>query len=224
MILTESLNLFKIDVKQGKLTSEEIFQKYLIDGPTYFFEKNAVYSTKEYTIKSLISEAFSVHIREVLIVGSAKLGFSLKPKNLFTEFDSLYFSTKLNKDKSDFDIAVISNELYEKIGRKLYNYTAAYRNKWEINEYYSEEKAKQFPVPICYKYFEYYTKGWFRPDFKPKGFEFCVEGTYEQLKGILYKNINRKIAIAIYQNWFYFKDYHISNIDHLKFKLNSQTI
>lgn len=224
MTFAERLNHFKNDIKQDKLTTEEIFHKHLIDGSTYFFEKNVSHSTNEYSIKSQISEAFSVHMREVLIVGSAKLGFSLKPNNLFREFDFLYSTTKLNKDKSDFDIAIISNELYEKIGHRLYNYTAAYRNKWKANEYYSGEKAKQFPVPICYKYFEYYTKGWFRPDFKPQGFEFCTIGQYENLKGNLCKKINRKIGIAIYQNWFYFKDYHTSNIEKLKLKLNSHTI
>jgi hypothetical protein len=223
MAIAENVESFKADIKHGKLNTEEIFQKFLIDGPTYFFEKDKS-SSKEYLIRSIIAEAFSVHIGDVLIIGSAKLGFSLKPQNLFKEFDSLYATTKLNKDKSDIDIAVVSDNLYENIGRKLYNFTGAYQNKWKANEYYSEEKAKQFPVPICYKYFEYYTKGWFRPDFKPQGFEFCSKGKYEELKGILYNNLNRKIGIAIYKDWFYFKDYHISNIDKLKLKINTQTI
>src|SRR5882757_9909968 len=110
MAIIENLGFFKTDIKQGKLTAEEIFEKYLIKSPTYFFEKN--YRTnplKENSIKSIVSKAFSVNLNEILIVGSGKLGFSLKPKNLFNEFDLLYTTSKLNKDKSDLDIAVVSN-------------------------------------------------------------------------------------------------------------------
>ncbi|MBB1283224.1 hypothetical protein HRH25_02480 [Flavisolibacter sp. BT320] len=224
MTIQERLLLFKTDIREEKLNPEEIFQKHLIELPTYFFQGYLNDPSLEYTIKSLISKTFSTHIREVLIVGSGKLGFSLKPNNLFNEFDSLYSRSKLNKDKSDLDIAVISNSLYESIGRKLYNYTAAYRDQWRVNEYYSEGQIKRYNVPICYKYFEYYTKGWFRPDFKPQGFEFCVDGKYQDLKGLLYKKLNRKVGIAIYQNWFYFMDYHLTNINNLRYKLNSQTL
>ncbi len=224
MTVAERLKLFKTDLKQGILNPEEIFQKHLIDGITYYFQREDSHPSLEYSIKSIISEAFAVPIREVLIIGSGKLGFSLRPDNLFNEFDFLYSSSKLNKDKSDLDIAVVSNRLHENIGKRLYGYTAAYQKKWKTNEYYSEEKAKVLPVPLCYKYFEYYTKGWFRPDFKPQGFEFCTNGRYEELKGKLYKTINRKVGMAIYQNWFYFMDYHVSNISNLKFKLNSEKI
>ncbi len=222
MKIQQRLENFKKDVSLGKLSREEIFQKYLIDGIPYFFEEYISKPEMEGALKTEISLAFSVDLHEVITVGSGKLGFSLNPKNLFSEFDSLYSTTKLNKDKSDIDIAVISNSLYEGIGKRMYNYTGAYREKWRSNEYYSEERAKQFPVPICYKYFEYFTKGWFRPDFKPNGFEFCANGGYEDLKRSLYRQINRRVRIAIYQNWFYFMDYHVSNIKNLEIKLKTQ--
>jgi hypothetical protein len=224
MAILENLNLFKTDIKQGILNAEEIFEKYFIEGPTYFFQNYYTNPLKENLIKAIISKAFSVNLDQILIVGSAKLGFSLKPKNLFNEFDLLYTTSKLKKDKSDHDIAVVSSDLYEKIGKELYNYTAAYQKKWMANEYYSKETSGKFPVPICYMYFEYYTKGWFRPDFKPQGFEFCSRGRYEDLKRKLYNELGRKIGIAIYQDSFYFKDYHISNIKNLRFKLNSEKI
>jgi hypothetical protein len=224
MTIIERVENFKIDIKQEKLNSEEIFQKHLIDGPTFFFHEFLNEPSTELIIKSIISKTFSVSVHEVLIVGSGKLGFSLKPKALFNEFDFLYSSTRLNKNKSDLDIAIVSTELYESIGKSLYGYTSGYKNKWYLNEYYPAAKAKQFQVPICYKYFEYFTKGWFRPDFKPKGFDFCITGSYEDLKGMLYRKIDRKVRLAIYQNWFYFMDYHISNINNLKLKLKTSVL
>ena len=152
MTTKERLDLFKRDLIVGKLTHEEILQKYLIDGPTYFFQEHLRDASLEYSIKSVIAEAFSVHLREVIVVGSGKLGFSLKPKNVFNEFDHLYSITKRNNDKSDLDIVVISNNLYNEIGRKMYHFTLAYKNKWRTNEYYSKERADEEEIPICYQY------------------------------------------------------------------------
>jgi|SRR5579871_153778 len=224
MTITARIESFKSDIRQSKYSSEQIFQKHVIDGPAYFFENYFKDPSIENTTKSIIANAFSVHVRETIFVGSGKLGFSLKPGNVFNGFDTAFHLTKLNKDRSDLDVAIVSNNLFETLGKKMYNYTAAYKEKWKHNEYYDLEKMRQFSVPICYKYFEYHTKGWFRPDFKPQGFECCTNGSYQNLKGDLYLRLKRKVGIAIYQNWFYFMDYHLSNIDDLKLKLNSVTI
>lgn len=224
MNITERIKLFKSDLRQETLNYEAIIQKHLIDAPTYYFENYIKIPSAENSLKSLIAQSFSINKEEVFIIGSGKTGFSFKPNNLFKEFDYKYSLSKLIKDKSDLDIVIISSKLYELIGRNMYNYTAAYNDKWKNNEYYSFEKARQFPVPICYKCFEYYTKGWFRPDFKPYGFEFCEKGSFEELKRNIYKIIGRKGTIAVYQNWFYFSNYHITNIKNLSLKLKTEKV
>ena len=224
MSIKERIEFLKTDLRQEKLDYEEMFQKHLIDVSTYFFHENLQKPNSENKLKSIIAQSFSVKVEEIYIVGSGKIGFSLKPSNLFNEFDNKYSLSKLISDRSDLDIVIISNDLYEAIGKSMYNYTAAYNTKWKKNEYYSIEKAKQFSVPICYKCFEYYTKGWFRPDFKPYGFEFCSNGSFEELKRKMYKIINRKGTIAVYQNWFYFSNYHIANIRNLSLKIKKSTL
>jgi len=224
MSIKERIELFKADLRQEKLDYEEVFQKHLIDVSTYYFHETKLNPDNEHKLKSIIAQSFSVNADEIYIVGSGKTGFSLKPSNLFKEFDYKYSISKLIKDMSDLDIVIISNTLYESIGKSMYNYTGAYNKKWGNNEYYSIEKARQFPVPICYKCFEYYTKGWFRPDFKPYGFEFCNKGSFEELKRKMYRIINRKGTIAVYQNWFYFSEYHISNIKNLSLKIKRNIV
>lgn len=211
--------MFKKDIIENKLNPEQVVKKYLINGSCYYFEEIYKKPNIEKRLKELLAEAFSVNTSDIFIVGSGKVGFSLKPKNLFNSFDYKYSLTKLNKDKSDLDIVIISKKLYDSIGESLYNYTAAYNEKWKNNEFYTLEKAKQFPVPLCYKCFEYYTKGWFRPDYKPFGFDFCNKGSFENLKRDIASLTNRKGTIAIFQNWFYFSNYHITNIKNLSLKV-----
>lgn len=220
----EELNEIKTDMLKGALSYEEVFQKHIVDGSSYFFDNIIKDLSKEYKTKSIISSYFSIPIHEIKIVGSAKLGFSLNPSNLFNKFDSLYETTKKIKDKSDIDIAIISNELFDTIGMTVFNFTNSYNQKWSKNEYYFDDRLLKFKVPICYKFFEYYTKGWFRPDFKPPGFDFCFKGTYEEMQREILSTYKRKVNIGLYKNWFYFKEYHINNLKKLSFRVKNEIL
>ena len=217
----KKIDLFKEDLLKGKLTLEEIFQKYIVDGNAYLFQQHLGDPDKEYQIKSIIADHLDVHIHEIVFVGSGKLGFSLKPKNLFNLFDEKFSQTKVNSDKSDLDIAVISSNLYNSIGKSMHEYTDSFKNKWLSNEYHQKN---EFDVPLCYKYFEYFSKGWFRPDMKPTGFEFCVINSYPKLQSKLYILLKRKASIGIYSEWHYFKHYHVQHLEHLTKLINTTTI
>jgi hypothetical protein len=179
---------------------------------------------KEYLIRSIIANHLGVHINEVIFVGSAKLGFSLNPTNLFNKFDSKYEISRINKDKSDLDIAIVSYDLFEYISKGIFNYTDSFRFNWKENEFYFGDKLTRFSVPINYKYFEYYSKGWFRPDFKPRGYEFCPKESYETLKRKIFYEFKRKMSLGIYKDWFYFKNYHINNLNTLSMRVQSEII
>lgn len=224
MNIDSKIKSLKQDLIRQRLSLEELFQKYIIDGDTYFFSSIIQDIELEYKIRTIISNALGVHINQVKIVGSGKLGFSLNPKNLFNPFDNLFNQTNLKKDKSDLDIAVISPDLFNFIGKSLFEFTNSYRDKWEFNEYYDLETAKRFDVPICFKFFEYYTKGWFRVDFKPIGFDFCEEENFEQLKQKVQSKTGRKLGLGIYQDWYYFKYYHMNNLIYLKSKVKTDII
>ena len=224
MTIQNRIQCLKSDLQKSTLSHEEIFQKHIVNGDNYFFSEIIKDLDREYKIKSVIAEYLGTHINEVVFVGSCKLGYSLKPKNMFNEFDFQFKQTSIRKDKSDLDIAIISSTLFDSIGKSVFNYTDSFKNKWTENEYYKTESITDFNVPICYKFFEYYSKGWFRPDMRPRGFEFCVKNSFEELKRLLYKEFNRKVGIAIYKDWFYFKDYHINNLKILSHRVKTDII
>ncbi|MCB0725531.1 MAG: hypothetical protein KDC73_12615 [Ignavibacteriae bacterium] len=225
--IDEKITLFKEDIKSQKLSPEEVFQKHIIDGNSFFYEVYQNDLDSEYKAKKTITDFLITDINNIRIIGSAKLGYSLKPNNLFKLFDAKYEETNQNKDKSDIDIAIIDDIVFERISKKLFEYTNSYSmsERWSENEYYNGNKLDRFEgIPLCFKYFEYYTKGWFRPDMKPQGFEICDNSNYEELKKIFFMNHKRKISLAIYKNWFYFKDYHLNNIKSLSFRIQSEVI
>src|SRR5436853_276233 len=56
-----------------------------------------------------ISTLLDVHAAEITLVGSAQLGFSLRPNQLFRAF----------RDESDLDVVVASSELFDGAWRDL---------------------------------------------------------------------------------------------------------
>ncbi|MBW8684694.1 hypothetical protein [Chitinophaga rhizophila] len=218
--VNNKIDAFKRDIQSWILTPEELFQKYVVDGHTYFFEYVIKDIEKEYKIKSLIANYLGVHLHEVIFVGSGKMGFSLNPNHLWSLFDSRYEKSKIIRDKSDLDIAVISGPLFEKIGRGIHEFTNGFKNKWTRNEYNSVYSQ----IPLHYKYCEYFSKGWFRPDMKPDGYEFCIKNSYTELKRDLFHQFKRKAGLGIYQDWYYFKHYHIENIKSLSLKVETTVI
>ncbi len=225
MITTaERIDSLKTDLRNESLSFEQLFQKHIVDSQCFFFNSIIKDTKKEYEIRGLIANSLGVHINEVIIVGSAKLGFSLSPKKLYNEFDSKFNQTKIFRDKSDLDIAVISPDLFKDLNIRIYNYTNSFKFKWHENEYYNGSKLNDFNVPINYKFFEYHTKGWFRPDFKPRGFEFCTNSSYENLKKQIIDTTGRKIGLGIYKNWFFFKNYHIENLKILQTLMKSEIV
>ena len=216
------------DLKQNKLTEEQLFQKHVIDSESYFFGSLLNNIDEEYTIKKIISENLDVHINDIVLVGSAQLGFSVKDSKLFAEFDSDFLKSKRRKDQSDLDIAIISPKLFDYIENSVYNFTSNYKTKWTESDFYNAKVVEsRFKVPLAYVYFEYFVKGWFRPDMKPKGFDVLLNKKKKSLNEItiiLKKRLNRKVALGIYKNWNYFKAYHEKRLTELRLKYKTDAL
>ncbi|MCY1497729.1 hypothetical protein D3C87_44870 [compost metagenome] len=196
------LDKFKEDCFSSK--SDSIVQRYLIESSTYFFKE--IEKGKEYDFKKEIASILNVHIRDIVIVGSAKLGFSLKPDNsdlglyLFKEFDH-NFKNKLSEKKSDLDIAIVSSYLFDKEIKNLYDHTGFYKNNWSDRN----SLAK------------YVLKGRLNIRFLPLDFQFTKELLEVQEK---YKMLyGREVNLEIYKSWHYFETYHQENIKTIQVNL-----
>lgn len=86
-----------------------------------------------------VSDHFGVHPSEVVVVGSAKLGFSIAPMKPWRPFG----------DTSDIDVAVVSDRLFEQYWRRTADYARRDRG-WDS-------------APFA----RYLFAGWIRPDKLP---------------------------------------------------------
>jgi len=186
------------------LKSDSIVQRYLIEDSSYFFQKIEI--GKEYDFKKEIASILNIHIREIVIVGSGKLGFSLKPDAsnlglyLFKEFD-YNFKNNISEKKSDLDVAIVSSFLFDKEIKNLYDHTDFYKNAWSNRN----SLAK------------YVLMGRLAIRFLPVDFQFTKEILEVQEK---YKMLyGREINLEIYKSWHYFETYHQENIKTIQVNL-----
>lgn len=134
------IDQFKNDVMI--LGDSELINKYYLSGSAFALDDN-----KHYKLRQSIADYFKVDYPQVFIVGSAKLGFSIKPKRRFKPF----------YDQSDIDIVVVSSCLFEKIWKEVFIFE-------KNGGYWS--KMKDFK--------NYHFQGWIRPDMLPLQPSFCL--------------------------------------------------
>ncbi len=214
----ENVILSKLEIKELydfkqeclKNTAEMIAQKYLIEGSSYFF---SLYydGHEEYLFKKELALSLNVHLRDICIVGSAKLGFSIKPdKNQpgfypFKCFDE-DFDKGLKDEKSDIDVAVISSILFDRQIQRIYEHTSCYDKNLITNQEIRSLGS-------------YVLKGWVYPKVLPRTYQ--LDGEYIKVKDTYEKAFGREINIGIYKSWYYFEMYHQNNIKNLYLNLIS---
>lgn len=202
----EVLRKFKQDCQN--MQPDVVVQKHLIDGACYFFN-NLPELHEEFEFKKTIAVALGAHIRDVAIVGSGKLGFSLKPTRdtpglyEFNKFDKKY-ELDPNEQKSDLDVVVISKDLFDNQLEELYRFTAAYKNTK-----FSSAQLKEFA--------KYALKGWIRPEMVPQ--DYSTTKNIVVLSHDLSSKYQRPVNIGIYKSWYYFEQYHISNVQNISLNL-----
>lgn len=191
-----------------KCKPDILVQKYIIENEAYFFNKFE--NRDEFEFKKDIASLLDVHIRDIVIVGSGKLGFSIKPEKdvpglyLFKEFDFDFKLSQENK-KSDLDIAIISSNLFDKEIKNLYNYT----NFYDIRYLWKERTDLA----------KYALKGRLATRFLPVSFQLTEEIKNTQEKYQMH--YGRTINLEIYKSWHFFETYHQENIKNIQVNLIS---
>lgn len=168
-----------------KYNSNRIFKKYLVNDTCY-----ALSNDEQMLLREEISKRFNIDYQNIIIVGSAKLGFSIKAKRRFMNFC----------DTSDIDIALISKDLFEKIWLEVSRYFSS-MGEYEEGNNYCNYLAKN---------------GWIRPDklpniqIKDEWFEFFRELTNSGKYG------DYKISAGLYYNYSFLEEYQLKCIDQCK--------
>lgn len=184
-----------------------IVQEHLIDGTSFFFD--TIRRGEEFEFKKDLAKSLGAHIRDIVIVGSGKLGFSIKPNKdipSFYQFKKFDFDHDRNieEEKSDLDVAIVSSSIFDRQLVNIYEHTNSYSN----GDYKGSNKNS---------FANYILKGWLRPDYIPNDYSISpeIESVQEKYKMKYGRNVN----IGIYKSWYFFEKYHQNNIKNIQLNL-----
>jgi predicted nucleotidyltransferase len=182
---------FKVILHDLTLSDQAIVRQYITDGaPFVFHDENAKY----FRLRQLIANFFSTHPHSVFMIGSAKLGFSINPKHLWSPF---------TKD-SDIDMVIVSSALFDEFWKDLYYFNIDLTVR-------SEDEVKQY-----HKFLKYFFRGWLRPDLFPFSYT-KKDYWYEFFKKISYREFgDYKIRGAVFRDFDFYEKYHEKNISTIR--------
>ncbi len=137
------LNSFKSSLKTQ--ASAAIVQRHILSGTCYIVDDHGYFK-----IRQRIAEKYAIHPNAIVMVGSAKLGFSIKPSRRYGHFG----------EQSDIDLAIVDDKLFDQVWKAVNGYALEKRYWPQQNEFCNSLLA-----------------GWIRPDLLPPSshFKFCNE-------------------------------------------------
>ena len=184
-----------LDNLKKELTSNEVsivVNKYILGGNPICFGGREILILQ---LKKDLTEHFNIHIKNIEIVGSAKLGVSLGSDKLGKLFDA----------QSDIDIAVVSSELFDIAWFELM--------KLESISYKLNEKDRSF-LKDCSNLI---SKGFISPDKLPKISNFSK--IWWKIFSELSNNDKyeyKKIRGRLFKDWWFAERYYSTQLNRLK--------
>ena len=174
---------FRKDLKT--LSSRGVFRRHIV------LRNSVILSDDQYfNLKETICTKYNINFTDVLMVGSAKLGFSIKPTRQWGVFS----------DDSDIDIAIVNRDLFESFWADLYEYS----------------KSGAF-WPEFHNFRKYFFRGWIRPDKFPPSHMFSRSLDWWEFfneTGRSRKFTNYPIRAGLYYNWDFLEAYQCLCIEH----------
>lgn len=144
---------------------------------------------KYYDLRNVVSDHFDVHPNEVILVGSAKLGFSIAPHKEFRPFG----------DNSDLDVAIISPRLFDTFWVQLFDYSRS-GALWE--------KLDDFE--------QFLFRGWIRPDLFPREISLASDW-WDFFLGLTRSGQYRyQVRGALYRSWHCIECYHVERVEEMQ--------
>lgn len=191
------------DFKNNLLTKDvkKVYRRYLLGHDIWLFREHIAptdFAQRYDDFKIYISEKLNLHVNNIAIVGSAKLGFSLAPDNNFRKF---------NED-SDIDIVIVSQSLF--------------KQSWDA--YFDLKQKGYLPTyaPVAKDIFRRFVN-LKNPDIRSTFFDEwtrIVEPCKKDLQVLF--SIPHDINYRIYDSWESVEQYHCSGLEALKNKLEAE--
>ena len=183
---------FKTDLLA--LTPEDIFARYIAPDTCM-----GLTNVDERSLRARIAERFEIELASVIIVGSAKLGFTLTHKKAASEGDQDRPPFSPFSENSDVDVAIVSDHLFDSIWKRCFEF-------WHSSGYGRSDgywpRGKHFR--------DYVFRGWMRPDhlpsegsftYKSEWFDFFRLLTSERAAG------DYKVTAGLYREAYFLKAY-----------------
>jgi hypothetical protein len=178
----ELIEIFKRDLP--KLDTQAMINKYYLSGSAF-----ALDDTQHHKLREEVARYFRIDFSSIFMVGSAKLGFSIKPERRF-----MYFG-----DQSDVDVVIISEPLFTRAWQEIHTF---------------KENGGYWPEMSTFAY--YHFQGWMRPDKLPRAPSFAFTSEWWDFFNSFSKDGRcgpYRIRAALYHSRFFFDSYQQKCLD-----------
>ena len=170
MGIEESIREFRAELRQR--SASEVVQRHITSG-----ECATLSAASYFELRNRLATRYEVHISEVLIVGSAKTGFSIAPDKRYRPFG----------ETSDIDVVICSSNLFDAFWKDVFEY-------WARGESW----------PLFGDFRKYLFRGWIRPDKLPPAASFRrAHEWWEFFRSLSSSGVfgPYKITGALYKSW-----------------------
>lgn len=191
----------KNDLENGK-DRYDIARKIFTSFPNYTAIQYDQHSV-EFEIKNEVSKHFHIPFHSIQLCGSAKTG------------KSLYKHHDFNKIASDFDLAIISPELYTKYFEIAFKQTHAFTNATTFprQKRWDKKLKKHIYVNVRDEFLSYLNIGYFRPDLMPQGEDKTAWFTFFNYLSERYIKYFCNINAGIYLSQTFFENKQFAALD-----------
>lgn len=171
----------------------EFCQRKILHGTPFIF------SSREedfYNFRRRIADHFEIHYNDIVITGSAKLGFSPIKRTAF-DLDS------------DIDVAIVSLDLFDSHLDRITDYQYQLREK--------RKAVNERELSRYHTFLEYVALGWIRPDLIPNSFKLDIfrQGWFDFFQSISYGESevgNYKVSAGIFKSAAHLERYQVSGM------------
>ena len=205
MCVSHRIETFREDLTN--LENYELLLKYIYSSKIWYFYDYLGCTEGECMnmIDSLhlsVSDSFGVSFKNVIVVGSAKIGFSLNPNNPLRSFDS-------DNDKpSDLDVAIVSSDYFRRCWDMLRSNTSI-RYRHNYNKVSRSVYNGYVPFAALQEVKE------IRKDFNDSKRRANIRLQKEI-------GIRHSVNFRVYRSWRDLEDYHVVGIEQIKRKVRNE--